>query len=169
MSFQFLLTFTVSLEALNAMLILLIVAFVVQRFTMDWFSPKPMNLNITRCLIRSHLFYRGCWRRWASFILYSAFSSLLILDLMDVLCIADGDRIPFESDQRAVFLFHDVVIMGFSVMVLSLWNTMKAIDFEQSKSSWTTLYVADELGTEALVFMAVFMVVFGLYETWLSR
>ena len=152
MSFEFLLSFTMSLESMNTMLILLILSFCTQRFTMDLFSPNPNGLNVTRSLIRSHLFYRGPWIRWISFVLYSWFSSLLILDLMDVLCIAEGDHIPFGRDQRAVFIINDAVIVGYSVICISVWNGMKAIDLKQFKHSWFTLYVPEKLGTEICVF-----------------
>merc|ERR1712154_572895 len=117
----------------------------------------------------SHLFYRGIWIRWISFVLYSWFSSLLILDMMDVLCVADGMEIPFRKGQRAVFVINDAVIVAFSVLVLWTWNWMKQIDLKQFKHSCYTLYVPEQLGMEIVVFLVVFVFTFGLCENQLSR
>ena len=87
-SIQFVIKFELSWDAVNCAVILVLLWFVCSRFFFNIFdsSKHDIHWNLMRC----HFFYRGPLNRWMAYALYSWFNALMVLQLMDSVCLSDG-------------------------------------------------------------------------------
>ena len=87
-SIQYVIKFELSWDAVNCAVILVLLWFVCSRFFFNIFdsSKHDIHWNLMRC----HFFYRGPLNRWMSYALYSWFNALMVLQLMDSVCLSDG-------------------------------------------------------------------------------
>ena len=163
---------------LNALVILLILLYSTQRFIFD-FMGNPggfgKDFYIEWNLMRCHLYYRGWKARWITFVSYSWWNSLMILQLMDNVCIKNifnnNENWEFFGMKRFKFISCDIAIVVYGVFVMWLWMRLKNVDIEWAN----TLYVNYKLNVkgypiwEVAIFIAVFLGTFALSETVLAQ
>merc|ERR1712228_521712 len=123
---------------------------------------------------RCHFFYRGPIIRWITFLIYCWFSSLMILQLMDSLCLGRIDEAQNEvcNVKRIAFITCDTLLVIYCVMVLTVWNKLKSIDMDCLRRMAVNKYpyyleVESYAIREIFVFIGVFVLTFALCETWL--
>ena len=193
---EFVINFSLTWNSINIAIILCMLIFTTTRFIFGFFDGnnstddteqgKTQKYDIHWNLMRCHFFYRGDKIRWCSFLIYSWFSSLMILELMDSLCLGRFDvdnswklreEILRQSSlcgiKRIKFITCDTVIVIYCVMVLSVWNRLKRIDMRYFRQ-YRTMYLyydlcVDQMGIkEVFVFIGMFLLTFALCETWLQ-
>ena len=177
MLIEFVVHFELSLHGVNGMAILCILLFTASRFVFGCWTPMDrheVHWNLMRC----HFFYRGDFVRWSCFAMYCWFSSLMILELMDALCIETNIDVHSKQPSpcnapKIKFVSCDAIIVLYGGITLFLWNRLQKLDMRRFRESGS-LYLYYDLSVdchalkESLLFAVVFIAVYGLRETLLT-
>eukprot|EP01083_Nonionella_stella_P059637 156020_1 len=119
-------------------------------------------------LMRCHFFYRGFYIRWISYLIYSWFNSLMVLQLMDSVCLSDGQlKSKLCQMHRIKFIGCDMVIVIYCIMVLGIWNRLQYVDAEQLKQY--KLSVKSHGVKELFVFIGILVLCNVMCDTFFTK
>ena len=151
--------FAMTFYGVNIGYILCVLLFSSQRFIFNLFGRKDMFLKLMKC----RLFYRGEYIRWTSFLMYCWFCSLMMVQLIDTVCMKHLEL--FGNAKNFGIIACDIMVFGYGTFVLWIWSQLKQNTLECNYY----LQVEGYTILEILLFIFVFILTFGLYESWLTE
>ena len=166
---ELIMKFEASWDSVNCVVILVILWFICCRFFFNIFKSSKYDIHWN--LMRCHFFYRGGWIRWISYLIYSWFNALMVLQLMDSVCLTDNSlKMKLCPKVRIQFIGCDMVIVIYCIMVLAIWNKLQQIDDEKLMiESKCKLTVKSHGIKEIFIFIAMLIITNFLCETFLSK
>eukprot|EP01084_Bolivina_argentea_P221008 374438_1 len=168
-SIEFLIKLELSWYSVNCVIILLLLWFMCCRFFFNIFKSSTNNNDIHWNLMRCHFFYRGFYIRWISYLIYSWFNSLMVLQLMDSVCLNDGElKTKLCNAHRMKFIGCDMVIVIYCIMVLGIWNRLQYVDTKYLKQ-YHKLKVTSHGVKELFIFIGVLVIANFLCEGYFTK
>ena len=164
---QYVIKFELSWDSVNCAVILVILWFVNCRFFFNIFKSTKYDIHWN--LMRCHFFYRGCWIRWISYLIYSWFNSLMVLQLMDSVCLSNGElKTKLCHMHRIKFIGCDMVIVVYCIMVIGIWSKLQQVDSSLNVKGYK-LDVKGHGVKEIFIFVIMLIMTNFLCETYLSK
>eukprot|EP01083_Nonionella_stella_P059635 156017_1 len=165
-SIQYVIKFELSWDSVNIVCCLVLLWFMCCRFFFNIFKSSKYDIHWN--LMRCHFFYRGFYIRWISYLIYSWFNSLMVLQLMDSVCLSDGQlKSKLCQMHRIKFIGCDMVIVIYCIMVLGIWNRLQFVDAEQLKQY--KLSVKSHGVKELFVFIGMLVWCNFMCDTFLTK